>query len=120
MEFRPGGGEQANICLNSKEYGRMGAREGITIYNKQVEQAEFIINLGDGRASVTRFTLLLGLSRWPGMGRWRMGLTSRRPSLLMKHSLKEGVGRSWASINTSNIYGVKQNEKRRLFKAVVA
>jgi hypothetical protein len=76
--------------------------------------------MGDGRAIITRFVLLLALSRWAGMGREWMGLMGRRPSLPMEHSRKEDAGRSWAATNTSNIYEVKQNEKSRLFKGVVA
>jgi len=78
--------------------------------------------MGDGRAIITRFRfiLLLGMSRWMAMGREWMGLTSRRPSLPMEHSHQEDAGRSWAATNTSNIHEVKQNEKSRLFEAVVA
>jgi hypothetical protein len=46
-----------------------------------------IITIDDGRAGITRFMLLPGLSHLP-----EIGLTSRRPSLPMKHSPQGGRG----------------------------
>jgi hypothetical protein len=96
--------------FDTEEYGKVGAHKDISgVVNKMGgSNSLLMINVGDGRASITRFMLLLSLSRWLGMGRGWMGLTNRRPSLLMEHSRKEGAGRSWAVTTTLNFHGVKQ------------
>jgi hypothetical protein len=78
----------------------MGAHKDISgvVIGMGKPNSLLMMNVGDGRASITRFIFLLGLSRW-------LGLTSRRPSLPMEHSRKEDAGRSWAAINTSNLWG---------------